>query len=375
MKKTLCLILALVVVLQFAGCGHKHEFSEWTVTTEVTCTADGAQERTCECGEKETEVIASTGHTFKAATAFAPKTCSGCALTEGEPLAKVITVGDIVEAEDHSFTVEKTEFTAKLKEKRGNITYNYGGDGFLLATKLNFTNLATEAFEDWNSDRVSDVKLEYGGKYNYEGEYWCPDDDIVPLASDSMYIVYTIPESMKDDAESSILASFTIDGVTYAMTIQEGKAASESTEDAPEASESDLAAAITIGDVRTDKQNFEFTFKDMSYTNKPSEKQGNTTYTYGQDGHYLVLKLEFTNLGTEAFDDWNSDRTSDMNLKFADKYDYEGKSWCPGDEIVPLATGNLYVVFEVPETVDDSADSLVATFKIDGHEFTVDCRA
>ena len=42
---------------------HEHSFGEWTVTKEATCTEEGSRERVCECGEKETEVIAALGHT------------------------------------------------------------------------------------------------------------------------------------------------------------------------------------------------------------------------------------------------------------------------------------------------------------------------
>ena len=43
---------------------HVHAFGQWTVVTEATCTENGLQERVCECGEKETEVIEAKGHTF-----------------------------------------------------------------------------------------------------------------------------------------------------------------------------------------------------------------------------------------------------------------------------------------------------------------------
>ena len=42
---------------------HEHSFGEWTTTKEATCTEEGSKERVCECGEKETEVIAALGHT------------------------------------------------------------------------------------------------------------------------------------------------------------------------------------------------------------------------------------------------------------------------------------------------------------------------
>ena len=43
---------------------HVHEYGEWTVTTEATCTTAGEKIRECECGEFETEVIPALGHTY-----------------------------------------------------------------------------------------------------------------------------------------------------------------------------------------------------------------------------------------------------------------------------------------------------------------------
>ncbi len=43
---------------------HTHAFGEWTVTKEATCTEDGEQTRSCECGYSETQVIPATGHDY-----------------------------------------------------------------------------------------------------------------------------------------------------------------------------------------------------------------------------------------------------------------------------------------------------------------------
>lgn len=407
MKKFVCAMLTVLLLLSLTACGHSHVYGEWTTVSEPNCTTEGLKERVCACGEKETEAIAATGHTygeetvitavsctedgksektctvcgekvtetvaatghsFKAATAFAPKTCSSCGLQEGEALSKVLQTGDSIETAEHSFVVEDTQFTGKLKEKKGYITYNYS-DGFVLAIKLNFTNLATDAFDRWSSTRVTDVSLQYGGKYNYEGEYWCPVDDIVPLGNGNVYMVYPVPKSMSEDTTSSIYATFTIDGETYSMVIQEGGTVGQT-----ETQEENLTSNVVVGDTRSDGQNFAFTLKDVYYTDKPSEKQGNMTYSLNVEGRALVLKLSFTNYASETMDDWNTDRISDLNVKYADKYDYEGSCWIPIDEIVPLADGNLYLVFEVSDVVEDSTDPLVATFTIDGKTFTVNCR-
>ena len=411
MKKAFSLFLALAMCLSLCACGHTHEFGEWTVTAEANCTTDGSRERVCECGEKETEVLNATGHkygdivelktatctedgqsektctvcgetvteteaalghSFKAATLFRPKTCSTCGLTEGEALAKVISVGDTIEAEDHKFSVSKVDFTKDLKVKKGNVTYHHSSNGHVMTIKLNFTNLSTEALDRWNSDRIENISLEYMGKYNYEGEYWVAADDIVPLASDDMYIVFEIPESMSKDTTSSILVTFTIDDEEYAMTIQEGEGTSDDQADSGEAA--DVSGSINLGDSKTNDSTFAFVVDDLYYTKKPSYKKGNTTYSYGQEGYYLICKLDFTNLASETMDGWNSDRVTDMVLTYADKYTYEGQCWIPEHEIVPLDNNYLFVMFAVSENVETGSESLSFTFTVDGSEFTYNVR-
>lgn len=409
MKKALSLLLALVMCLSLCACGHEHVYGEWTTVCEPDCTNAGSKERVCECGAKEvvaidatghqydtveqlveltctqdglaaktcsvcgdvqTETQTAKGHSFKAATAFRPKTCSICGKTEGEALSTIISVGDVIESEDHAFTVEKLEFTGSLKEKRGSITYNHSSN-FALAIKLNFTNLATEALERWNSDRFADISMEYKGKYQYEGEAWIPVDDIVSLGEDTVYIVYEVPKTMKDDASGSILVTFTIDDETYAMIVQEGDGAIEK----DGASSTDASGSVNVGDERTNNATFSFVLDDVYYTSKPSYKSGSITYSFGNGGsYYLALKLDFTNLDVAVMDSWNSDRVTDMVLTYADKYTYEGDCWIPEYEIVPLDNGYLFVLFAVPKDVESSSDSLVATFNIDGNEFTVNCR-
>ncbi len=281
-------------------------------------------------------------------------------------------MGDQVETEEHRFSVQQINFTGALKEKRGNVTYNHSSN-YALAIKLEFTNLSAEAFERWNSERVTDISLEYMGKYGYEGECWVPVDDIVPLDTDTIYIVFEVPEQMGKDSTGSILATFTIDGETYAIIVQQG----ETVEDAgnENSQEADVSGEISVGDVRTNDTTFSFEFDDLYFTEKPSLKVGNVTYSFGVDGsYYMVCKLDFTNMDTEAMDDWNSDRISDLSMVYAGKYTYEGRLWIPANEIVPLGNGWVYLLFEVPEAVENSSDSVVVTFEVDDTEFTVNYR-
>lgn len=63
-KAVLAVAGALMLLLALSACGHEHKFSDFITTKVVTCTESGIRERTCECGEKETQEIASPGHSY-----------------------------------------------------------------------------------------------------------------------------------------------------------------------------------------------------------------------------------------------------------------------------------------------------------------------
>ncbi len=62
MSKKLLLVVAFMLTLVFvlASCNnitHTHTYGEWTTIKDATCTSEGIQERTCDCGEKETKTF------------------------------------------------------------------------------------------------------------------------------------------------------------------------------------------------------------------------------------------------------------------------------------------------------------------------------
>ena len=116
MKKIICntlLTLSLIGALALTACDggtptpspdreppvtteHVHDFGEWKQTKEPTCLAEGEQQKSCSCGEKETETLAKAeDHTDDGNGA-----CKHC----GTPLAP--TAGIIYElSEDGSYAI------------------------------------------------------------------------------------------------------------------------------------------------------------------------------------------------------------------------------------------------------------------------------
>ena len=108
MKKQFFIALILIIaVLSFSSCGHEHAWGDWKTVTEATCTTAGLQERTCECGEKETKQIPAIGHAEAVKSAVAP-TCTETGLTEGKHCSvcnEVLAEQTVVEALGHAEVV------------------------------------------------------------------------------------------------------------------------------------------------------------------------------------------------------------------------------------------------------------------------------
>ncbi len=91
-KASVLLILTLTVLLCFVSCyfggtqdptpEHTHNFGEWSVTKNPTCTEDGVKNRFCDCGEKQSDTIPAKGHEEQILPAK-EATCTEKGSTEG----------------------------------------------------------------------------------------------------------------------------------------------------------------------------------------------------------------------------------------------------------------------------------------------------
>ena len=91
MKKSIIILvlnlLFCVIILSSCVSSHTHEFGEWTVVKNPTCTEDGMQERLCSCGEKQTQAIPASGHTIEL-IAEVKATCTTDGATSGTYCSK-----------------------------------------------------------------------------------------------------------------------------------------------------------------------------------------------------------------------------------------------------------------------------------------------
>ncbi len=67
---------------------HVHSYGEWEVTKEATCKEEGTKERSCSCGEKETETLPLVGHDFE------DMSCRWCGLKASLGLVYVLFNGN-----------------------------------------------------------------------------------------------------------------------------------------------------------------------------------------------------------------------------------------------------------------------------------------
>ena len=92
----------------------EHEWSEWTVTKEASCTVDGLKSRTCsKCGEVETEVIKAEGHKPEVIEGY-EATCTESGLTDGEKCSvcgEILTEQTVIPALGHDYDADVTEPT------------------------------------------------------------------------------------------------------------------------------------------------------------------------------------------------------------------------------------------------------------------------
>lgn len=227
-------------------------------------------------------------------------------------------------------------------------------------------------------DSVTDLKeigkhtLTSNGRYtsiNYRYSY----DNVEQLQPYWDFLETCGIEIEKESDKDYLLVINKITAAT--VTLESGTASMTIHPDAVSLLSMEKPDELHVGDKRTIENKSEIQLLDVFYTDNLKVKDGRITYTRGQAGkYYLVLKIDLVNLKTSDFDDWHSGRLVDMIALMGGQYMYTGEYWLPKGDIVPLSSGELYIMFEIPESVETSEASLVSYFKLDGTDFSVTIR-
>ena len=112
MKRLMSLLLAvctcLFIGIMLTACNeesdHEHSWSEWNTVKNASCIQEGTLERSCSCGEKETQAIPMSDHTA-VTDASASATCEVTGLTEGSHCSvcnKIIVAQTVIDALGHN---------------------------------------------------------------------------------------------------------------------------------------------------------------------------------------------------------------------------------------------------------------------------------
>lgn len=168
---------------------HKHKYGDWVTVTEPTCTDKGLQERTCECGDKQTKEIAALDHSWdagtitQAATCSVPGvktfTCTRCGATKTEEIkadhtwdAGTLVEGEAIEAAYTLFTctvcntAKKIEIAAKQASGKSTIDGSLKSDSsFPDYLKLSSNN--NSVAYTFNSTVAGDAKIYMRGVMDY----------------------------------------------------------------------------------------------------------------------------------------------------------------------------------------------------------------
>ena len=160
MKKNLLIsTLLLVLICVMTSCSHEHQWSEWQLSKDVSCTQDGLKERTCSCGEKETETIIAS-HSWKDATCTKAKSCSKCGLTKGSALGHTTQFGTCGRCGNKIISAATMKCSNNLPQ---DFTSEY-----YPGRKASTTQIMDVSFEKSESKIIISVKCKFLKEYNSE---------------------------------------------------------------------------------------------------------------------------------------------------------------------------------------------------------------
>lgn len=138
--KTLAAGIIGFIAFGFIACDntlpHEHSYGDWQTVKVPTCTENGKEERSCECGEKETRDVKAKGHSFGDWTTVEDPTCTEKGRKErscdcGEiDFEEILAAGHDLEKDEFGNVVMNSVETAPtcMRKGKGKATCNTCGE-------------------------------------------------------------------------------------------------------------------------------------------------------------------------------------------------------------------------------------------------------
>ncbi len=253
---------------------------------------------------------------------------------------------------------------------------------------VSYKNLETG---DAAADEVVGGVLTYGGKYEYTGfsiiEKESRSDftytnitSIAPLSTEYVHYLFELPEEAETSGMAMEIKLF-VGGEKYKLIFREG---TEGSADTGSSAAGKTSGTVVSGEViATRDAEFYVDFAEIKKSVLPPQPGDWYSYYEAESGKvYVDLCVAYKNL---AGNDVMADEVMSGKLQYAGKYDYTGFSIIEKESrtdftysnitsIAPLSTEYVHYLFEVPEEVESSGESVVISFTIDGNTYTYTVR-
>lgn len=205
---------------------------------------------------------------------------------------------------------------------------------------------------------------------------------IVPLSTEYIHYLFEVPDEVQsNDGDLTVL--FTLGGNSYTVTVREGTTGEVST-----VSENAIAKAsgsVKKGDVIAIVNDCEFFVDSASITADVVPSNPGSWYSHyeADDGKvYVDFCIGYKNWHQKKV---AADEVLLAVLTYAGKYEYKGFSMIEEENrsdftyssvtsIAPLCTEYIHYLFEVPDEVSSSNESVEIEFTIGGNEYSYTVR-
>lgn len=374
MKKIVALLLVTVMSLSLAACGSPSSQPETEESSAVDSTGKNDMVEESEPNEE---------------TVKNEETEKEEVVVDNTP---VIAVGEAATTDKCEFTVDYVNITRDVMPPQpGNWYSHYEAEAgkvyvdFCVAYK----NTDTSSID---ADKTVSGKLIYSDKYEYTGFSMIEENNrsdftysnitsIASLSTEYVHYLFAVPEEVETSG-AEIVLKMTIGGEEYKIVVREGNG----TTTAGNTTQQDgkTSGEIALGEVVVTKNSeFSIDYSDITNDVMPP-KPGNWYSHYEAEAGKMYVDICFAYKNTSG-NNVGADDVISAKLKYAGKYDYTGFSIIEEDSradftysnitsIAPLSTEYVHYLFEVPEEVATSNESVEITFTIDGNTYTYKVR-